>query len=141
MTHLAGSLLFEFLSNGIRMVLFLFQRGTYRRQIQRLLLQPHAVLQPQPVARSSGGRLPVARTALLASCVLLSLMGCCSPSIYRPGGAQPGTQFSKEIDELVDSTITIFRMPGWKDSLTSDLEWVVDDDPCALRETFELWGW
>ena len=135
MTRHAGPLVLELMSNGLRMVLFLFQRGTYRRRIQELLLRP------RPAGGVGEGRLRVARTAVLASFVLLSLIGCCSPGIYHAGGKQPGTSFSKEIDELVWSTMTIFRMPEWKEELTDDIETMVSDDPCALAETFELWGW
>jgi hypothetical protein len=135
LVRLAASLLVELASNGIRMVFFLFQRGAYRRRIKDLLLKPHAPASPRE------GRYRSVRAAAVAGCALIALLGCCGSGIYRGGGRQPGTDFSKEIDETVDSIVTIATMPDWEDSLMSDLENIVSDDPCLIDESFELWGW
>jgi hypothetical protein len=133
--RLAGSLLLELATNGMRMVLFLFRRGAYRTRIRGLLLG-------RPAGEGQGEELPrAAKAAVLACCALLTLAGCCGSSVYRGGGRTPGTQFSREIDETVDSVVTILEMPGWQESLVSDLENIVNDDPCLIGETFELWGW
>jgi hypothetical protein len=135
LTRLAGSLLLELFQNGLQILLFLFRRRADRRRIRDLLLRPH-----EPLA-STRRRPGLPRAAAVSCLALLLIAGCCGPGIYRAGGQQPGTSFSKEIDELVWSTVSFVRMPDWKDSLTDDLGEIVNDDPCDVLETFELWGW
>jgi hypothetical protein len=55
--------------------------------------------------------------------------------------SHPGTSLEWHWNQLVDSADDIFRMRDWKESLTSDLQDLVSDDPCQLPETFALWGW
>jgi hypothetical protein len=122
--RLVGCILVEMVAGVFHMIVFLFRRRAERERIRSIIL--------------GAGR---AAAAVLVLCLLaLGPMGCESCHTERMT-SHPGTSLEWHWNQLVDSADDIFRMRDWKESLTSDLEDLVSDDPCQLPETFALWGW
>jgi len=122
--RLIGCLLVEMVVGLFHMIIFLFRRRAERDRIRSIIL--------------AAGRSAAAVLAL--SFVVLGSAGCESCHTERIT-SHPGTSLEWHWNELVDSADDIFRMRDWKESLMSDLEDLVSDDPCQLPETFALWGW
>ena len=122
--RLIGCILLEMAAGLFHMVIFLFRRRVERERIRSIIL--------------GSGRTAAAVLAL--SFLVLGFAGCESCKTERMS-SHPGTSLEWHWNQLVDSADDIFRMRDWKESLTSDLEDLVSDDPCQLPETFALWGW
>lgn len=114
--RLLGSVLVEAAANGLRLVLFPFERHRVRARIRGLMC--------------SERRRAVVLLGILS---LVPLLAGCTQF--------PGSSFRDQVDEFAWSAKTVVSMPDWKESLWEDIRLVTDPEPGALKESLEMLGW